>query len=141
MNLANSLLVQTPMLVFLGHPSMQIDNVGHPINSIAATTLVDHDGIWRPTDKDVNMAPTHGDIETISEKLAFHKYIRDLEFEAREVFERERPNQNIGTRLETTRLDENKMNRSVDSSKRKKKNGPEVNPDPEPLSYNSSESS
>ena len=56
---------------------MQTDKVGHPINSIAATRVMDQDKIWRPTDRDVKMAPTHGDIETISEKLAYRKYIRD----------------------------------------------------------------
>ena len=77
MNLTNSLLVQTPKLASFCHLPMQTDNVGHPIDSIAATRLVDQDGIWRPTDRDVKMAPTHGNIETIIEKLAFHKYIRD----------------------------------------------------------------
>ena len=95
-------------------------------------------------DRDVRTAPTHGDIETISEKLAYRKYIKNSEFETRELFERETSNQNIeniGTRLETTRLDKNQMNRSVDSSKRSKKHEPEVNPEPEPLSSDSSESS
>ena len=55
------------------------------------------------------MEPTYGYIETISEKLAYRKYIRDSEFETREVFERETSNQNIGTQLETTQLNENKM--------------------------------
>ena len=41
------------------------------------------------------MARLHDDIETISEKLAYCKHIRDLEFETREVFERETPNKNI----------------------------------------------
>ena len=83
------------------------------------------------------MAPTNGDIETISERLAYHKYIRDSEFEAREVFEREPSNQdiqNIGTRPNKTRLDENQMTQSVDSSKRSEKHKLEVNPDPEPSS-------
>ena len=65
---------------------------------------MDQYGIWRPTDRDVKMAPTHGDIETIGEKLAYRKYIIDSEFETREVFEQETSNQNIeniGTRLET----------------------------------------
>ena len=117
--------------------------VGNPIESIAATRVMDQDGIWRPTDRDVRTAPTHGDIETISEKLAFHKYIKDLEFETRKLFEREMSNQNIeniGTRLETTRLDENQMTRSVHISKLSKNHEPEVNPDPEPSSSDSSES-
>ena len=101
---------------------MQTKNVGYPINSIAATIVVDQYGIWRPTDRDIRTAPTHGDIETICKKLVYRKYIKDSEFETREVFERETSNQNIeniGTRLE-----ENQMSRSVDSSKRSEKHEP-----------------
>ena len=65
------------------------------------------------------MAPTHGVIETISEKLAYRKYIRDSEFETRELFEREPSNQdirNIVNRLNKNCLDENLTTQSVDSS-------------------------
>ena len=61
---------------------------------------MDQNGIRRPTDRDVRTTPTHGDVETISEKLAYRKFIKDSEFETRELFERENI-QNIGTRLET----------------------------------------
>ena len=67
------------------------------------------------------MAHTHDDNETITEKISYHKHIRDSEFEAREVFEQETSNQNIeniGTRLDKTQLDDNQMTRSTDSSKR-----------------------
>ena len=77
MNLANSLGVHTPKLVSFRHPSMQTDNVGHPINGNVATRVVDQDRIWRPTDRDVRTTPTHGEIETISEKLAYRKFIKD----------------------------------------------------------------
>ena len=66
---------------------------------------MDQDGIWRPTDRDVRKAPKHGDVETISEKLAYYKFIKDSELETRELFERENI-ENIATRLETTRLDD-----------------------------------
>ena len=66
---------------------------------------MNQDGIQRPTDRDVRKTPTYGDVETMSEKLAYHKFIKDSEFENREVFERENI-ENIGTRLETTRLDD-----------------------------------
>ena len=105
MNLPNSLLVKTPKLVSFRHPPMKTDNVGHRSDGSVATKVVDQNGIWRTTDRYVRMALTHGDIETISEKLAYHKYIRDLEFETKEVFEQETPNQNIeniGTRLDKT---------------------------------------
>ena len=100
---------------------------------------MDQDRIRRPTDRDVRTTPTYGDVDTMSEKLAYHKFIKDSEFKAREVFDRENI-KNIGTRLETTRLDK-QMTRSVDSSKRSKKHEPEVNLDDKPLSYDSSESS
>ena len=58
----------------------------------------------------------------MSEKLAYRKFIKDSEFETREVFERENI-ENIGTQLETTRLDD-QMTRSVDSSKRSENNKP-----------------
>ena len=40
-------------------------------------------------DRDVRTTPTHGNVETMSEKLAYRKFIKDSEFETREVFERE----------------------------------------------------
>ena len=87
MNLANSLGIQTPKLVPFRHPPMQTDNVGNPIDSIVATGLLDQDRIWRPTDRDVRTTPTQGNVETMSEKLAYCKFIKDSEFETREVFE------------------------------------------------------
>ena len=143
MNLANSLSIETPKLVSFRHPPMETDNVGHRIDGIVATKIEHSDRIWRSTDRDDRMARTHGDIETISKKIAYRKHIRDLEFETREVLERETSNkniENIGTRLDKTRLDDNQMTRSMDSSKRSKKHEPEVNPDPEPSSSDSSES-
>ena len=84
---------------------MQTDNVGQWNNGSVATRLVDQDSICRTTDRDVRTTPTHGEIETMSEKLTHRKFIKDSEFETREVFERENI-ENIGTRLETTRLDD-----------------------------------
>ena len=139
MNFANSLGVQTPKLVSFRHPPMQTDNVGHRSYRSVATIVVDQDRIWRPTERNVRTQLTHVEIETISEKLAYRKFIKDSEFETREVFERENID-NIGTRLETTRLDD-QMTRSVDSSKHSKKNEPEVNLDPDLLSSDSSDSS
>ena len=89
MNLANSLGVQTQKLVSFRHPPMQTDNVGHRSNGRVATRVVDQDRIWMPTDIGVITTPTHGKIETISEKLVYRKFIKDSEFETREVFERE----------------------------------------------------
>ena len=87
---------------------METDNVG----GIVATRIENSDGIWRRTARDFRMAHTHDDIETISENIAYRKHIKDSEFETREVLERETSNkniENIGNRLETTGLDENRM--------------------------------
>ena len=89
MNLANSLGVHTPKIVSFRHPTMQTDNVGHRSDGSVAARVVDQDGIWRPTDRDVRTMPTHGENETIIEKLAYCKFIKDSEIETREVFERE----------------------------------------------------
>ena len=77
MNLANSFGVHTPKLVYFRHPPMQKDNVGHWSDGSVATRVLDQDRIWRPTDRDVRTTPTHGEIETISEKLAYRKFIKD----------------------------------------------------------------
>ena len=55
---------------------MQTDDVGNLLKSIADTRVMDQDGIWRTTDRDVRTALTHGDVETINEKLAYRKYIK-----------------------------------------------------------------
>ena len=77
MNLANSLGVQTPKLVSFSNPPMQTYNVGNPIDSIAATRVMDQDRILRPTYRGVRTTPTHGDVKTMSEKLAYCKIIKD----------------------------------------------------------------
>ena len=136
MNLANSLGVQTPKFVSFRHPPMQTENIGNSINPIAATRIMDKEGIRRPTDRDVRTTPTHGNFETMSEQLAYRKFIKDSEFETREVFERENID-NIGTRLEMTQLDD-QMNLSMDSSKRSEMHKPEVNLDRNPSSSDSS---
>ena len=100
MNLGNYLSVQTPKLVSFRHPLMQTENLGYRSDGSVATRLVDQDGIWRPTDRDVRTTPMHGEIETISEKLAYRKFIKYSDIEDREVFERENI-ENIGTRLAT----------------------------------------
>ena len=77
MNLENSVLVQTPKFVSFRHPTMQTDNVGNPIDSVAATRVMDQDGILRSTDRYDKTTPTHGDVEPISEKWAYRKFIKD----------------------------------------------------------------
>ena len=77
MNLANYVLIQTQKLVSFRHPPMQTDNVGNPIDYIAATRVMDQDGIRRPADRGVRTTLTHGDVETMSVKLVYRKFIKD----------------------------------------------------------------
>ena len=111
MNLSNSSSIESPKLVHSGHPPMETDNVGNLIDGIANTRVENSNGIWRRTDRDNRMAHTH-DIKTISENIAYRKHIRYSEFETRKVFERETSEENIEnivTRLDKTRLDNNQI--------------------------------
>ena len=86
MNLANSLSVQTPELVSFRHPTIQTDNVGNQRSGGVANRIANKDGIWKPTLSDIETAATHSEIETISEKLAYRKFIKDSDFETSKVF-------------------------------------------------------
>ena len=111
MNLANSASIESPKIVHFGHPPIETENVGNLLDGICPTRIKNLDRIWRRTDRDNRMAHTH-DIETISKKMVYHKNIRDLEFETREVLERETSNKNIEnivTRLDKIQLDNNQI--------------------------------
>ena len=114
MNLANSLSVQTPELVSFRHPSIQTENVGERISGGVTTSIANKGGICKPTLSNIETAATHGDIETISEKLAYRKFIKYSDFETSKVFEweniEERENiKDIETRLRMTQIDEHKI--------------------------------
>ena len=114
MNLAKLLSVYTPELVLLRHMPMQADNVGERRSGGADTMITEQDGILRPTLRDIKAAAIHGKNETISEKLAYHKFIKGSEFETRKLIEGEKPEErenikNIETRLRMTRLDDKRM--------------------------------
>ena len=116
---------------------MQTDNVLDRRGGGVATRIADQYGIWRPTLSDIGTAPNYGDNDTRSKKLAYRKFIKDSEFETRKLFEREnieeRENiKNIETRLRMTRLDDNQLTRSENSSTRSEKQKPKVNLDPDP---------
>ena len=81
----------------------------------------------------------------MGEMTAYRNHIKNSELETREVFERETwSTENIQQTLPTdmeTLLDNNQLKRSIDSSKHEETHKPEVNPDPEPSSSDSSETS
>ena len=85
MNLANSLRVQTQDLVSFRDPTIQTDNVIDQRSGGIATRIVNKDGIWEPKPSDIGTAATHDEIKNISEKLAFLKFIKDLDFETSKV--------------------------------------------------------
>ena len=93
---------------------MQTDNVGEQRGGRAATRIAKQDGVWRPTLSNIKTAAIHGESETISEKLAYRKFIEDSEFETTEVFEREnieeRENiKNVENQLRMTQQDDKRM--------------------------------
>ena len=85
MNLANSLKIETRKIIHFGHPPIETENVGNLLDGIVATRINKSDRIWRRRARYNRMAHTH-DIETISEKIAYHKNIRDSEFENQKSF-------------------------------------------------------
>ena len=79
MNLANSVLVKTPDLVSFRDPPVNTDNVTDRRSDGIATSIADKDRIWSPKPSDIGTAATHGEIKNIKEKLAFNKYLKELD--------------------------------------------------------------
>ena len=89
MNLAKSLRVQTPDIVSFRDPTIHTDNVLDQRSGGVATRIANKDGIWEPKPSHIGTAATHDEIKNISEKLAFRKYIKDLDFETIKMLEQE----------------------------------------------------
>ena len=89
MNLANSIPVKTPDLVSFRDPTANTDNVTYQRSGGAATSIADKDRIWGPKPSDIGTAATHDEIKNISEKLAFSKYLKELDFETIKILERD----------------------------------------------------
>ena len=136
MNLANSVLRESPKFKSLGHPTIDTADIRN-LDDISATIVKNCNGLRRGTERDDRLGYTH-DFETTSETTAYRNHIKISEIETREVFERETSSpQNIQQILPMnimTRLDNNQLTRSTDSSKHEERHEPEVNPDPEPSS-------
>ena len=81
----------------------------------------------------------------MSKTTAYCNHIKNSDIETREVFERETPSpENIQRTLPmniVAILDKNQLTRSTDSSKHEETYEPEVNPDPEPSSSDSLDTS
>ena len=113
MNLANSVRIKTLDLVSFRDPTIQTDNVLDRRSGGVNTRISNKDGIWETKPSNIGTAATHDDIKNISEKLAFRKYIKDLDFETIKMLVRdhkERKNiKEIETRLSMTQIDKQKM--------------------------------
>ena len=81
--------VKTPDLVSFRDPTVNTDNVTDQRSGGVATRIAYKDGIWGPKPSDIGTTATHDEIKNISEKLAFRKYIKDLDFETIKMLERE----------------------------------------------------
>ena len=113
MNLANSVPVKTPDLVSFRDPPINTDNVTDQRSGGVATSISDKDRIWRPKPSDIGTAATHDEIKNRSEKLAFKKYLKELDSKTIKMLQRDhkaRENmKKIETRLSMTRIDTQKM--------------------------------
>ena len=120
----------------LGHPPIETADIRN-LEYISATRPKNCNGLRRSADRDNCLGYTH-DFENISETTAYRNQIKNSEIETREVFERETSSpENIQQTLPMnieTRLENNQLTRSTDSSKHEEMHEPEVNLDPEPSS-------
>ena len=89
MNLANSVPVKTPDLVSFRYPPVNTDNVTDRRSGGVATSIADKDRICSPKPSNIGTAATHDDIKTISEKLVFSKYLKELDFETIKILQQD----------------------------------------------------
>ena len=101
MNLANSVPVKSPDLVSFRDPTVNTDNVTDRRNGGVATSIADKDWIWGPKPSDIGTEATHDEIKNISEKLAFSKYLKELDFETITMLERQHKEQENIEEIET----------------------------------------
>ena len=80
MNLANSVPVRTPDLVFFRDPTVNTNNATDQKSGGVATRIADKDQIWSPKPSNIGTVATQDDLENINEKLWFRKYLKELDF-------------------------------------------------------------
>ena len=85
MNLAKSVPVKTPDLVSFRYPPVNTDNVTDRRSGGVATSIPDKDRIRIPKPSNIGTAATHDYIKNISEKLAFSKYLKEVDFETKKI--------------------------------------------------------
>ena len=81
MNLTKSVPIKTPDLVYIRDPPVNTDNLTDRRSGGVATSIEDKDRVWSPKPSNIGTAATHGEIKSINKKLAFNKYLKELDFE------------------------------------------------------------
>ena len=113
MNFANSVPVELPDLVPFRDPPVQTYNITDSGTGDVTTRIADKDGIWQAGPSDIRMAATHANHKDFNEKLAYRKYLNDLELETIQMLERDkRARENIEndlTRTDRQNLGERKI--------------------------------
>ena len=87
MNLEKSVLSESPHIKRLEHTPIETGDIRN-LKCISATRQKNCNGLRRRADRDDWLGYTH-DFETMSETIAYHNHINNLEIETRRVFERE----------------------------------------------------
>ena len=87
MNFANSIPVETPDLVPFRDPPVQTYNVTYGGTAGVTTRIADKDEIWRAGPSDITVAANHASDKDSAAKLAYRKFINDLELETIQMLE------------------------------------------------------
>ena len=126
-NFANFVLSEILKFISLGHLTAETADIRN-IDFATSTRAKSLNGLHRDTERDGRLEYTH-DFETMSETTDYRNHIKNSELETREVFEQETWSpENIQRTLPTdmvTRLYDNQLTRSTDSSKHEETHEPE----------------
>ena len=102
-NFANSIPVESPELVPFRDPPVQTNNITDGGTGGVTTRIADKDGIWRARPSDIIMAATHASHKDFDAKLAYCKYLNDLDLETIQMLERDkRARENMENNLTRT---------------------------------------
>ena len=90
MNFANFIPVESPDLVPFRDPPVQTYSVTDGGTGGVTTRIVDKDGIWRAEPSDIRMAGTHASDKDSAAKLAYRKFLNDLDLETIQMLEQDK---------------------------------------------------
>ena len=103
MNFANSIPVESPDLVPFRDPPVQTYNVTDGGTAGVTNRIADKDEIWRAGPRDIRVAATHASDKDSAAKLAYRKFLNDLDLKTIQMLERDkRAQENIENNLTRT---------------------------------------